>query len=219
MSKKALAYLVFFVVLVAGFWFFVFSGTGILGNSPLPKRAIVQPFVFRDQSGNLFSNANMRGKVCVVEYFFTTCRGSCPKMNNNLKDIYTAFLNEPDFLIISHTVDPETDSVPRMKHYADSIGADKYKWVFLTGRKDSLYNMARFSYDIADPKLVVSKPEDDFIHTQLFALVDKNGNVRGRAYDGLKIAEMEQLKKDIKGLLKERTMKSNFANGVFSSAP
>ncbi len=219
MNKKLLGYLVFFIVLVLLFFFFVFNGTDILSKSTLDKRGYVQTFSFPDQNGVLFTNADMQGKVCVVNYFFTSCKGICPRMNNNMKKIYEAFKDEPDFLIVSHSCDPETDSVPRMKHYSDSLQVDTKKWVFLTGRKDSLYKMARFSYGIDDPKNVVANIKDDFIHTQFFALVDKNGIVRGAVYDGLKENELEKLKTDIKGLLKEKALKGNFANGVFNNNP
>jgi len=90
----------------------------------------------------------------VVEYFFTNCKSICPKMNTNMKAIYAAFKDEPDFMILSHTCDPQRDTVARMKVYADSIGADTKKWLFLTGRKDSLYNIARSAYLLDDPKTV-----------------------------------------------------------------
>ena len=77
------------------------------------------------------------------------------------------------------------------------------KWIFLTGRKDSLYQMARGSYLLDDPKNNVEKIEDQFIHTQFFALVDRNGKIRGKIYDGLKSIEVEQLKVDIGRLIKE----------------
>jgi len=219
MNKKLLGYTVFFIVLVTLFFFFVFNGTDILSKSTLDKRGYVQPFAFPNQDGIQFSNADIQGKVCVVNYFFTSCKGICPRMNSNMKKIYEEFKNEPDFLILSHSCDPETDSVPRMKHYSDSLKVDTRKWVFLTGRKDSLYKMARFSYGIDDPKNVVANIKDDFIHTQFFALVDKNGVVRGAVYDGLKENELEKLRIDIKGLLKEKADKGNFANGVFNNNP
>lgn len=216
MSKKLLGYLGFFAVLIAGFYFFAFSGTDILTKSTLDKRGFVQPFSFPNQDGVLFTNADMLGKVCVVNYFFTSCKGICPKMNTNMKKIYEEFKDNPEFLIVSHSCDPENDSVPKMKHYSDSLKVDTKKWVFLTGRKDSLYKMARFSYGIDDPKNVVANIKDDFIHTQFFALIDKNGVVRGGVYDGLKDTEIEKLKTDIKKLLNEKATKGNFANGIFN---
>jgi len=111
--------------------------------------------------------------------------------------------NEPSFQIVSHTCNPETDSVAVLKHYADSLQVNTSKWIFLTGRKDSLYQMARGSYLLDDPKNNVEKIEDQFIHTQFFALVDRNGKIRGKIYDGLKAIEVEQLKVDIGRLIKE----------------
>lgn len=204
MNKKLVGYLSFFIALIIVFYFLVFSGTNLLSKSSLDKRGFVQTFSFVNQDSIAFSNADMKGKVCVVNYFFTSCKGICPKMNNNMKKIYDAFKNEPKFIIVSHSCDPETDSVPRMKHYSDSLKVNTKKWIFLTGRKDSLYKMARFSYGIDDPKNVVANIKDDFIHTQFFALIDKNGVVRGNVYDGLKEDEIEKLKLDIKGLLKEK---------------
>jgi protein SCO1/2 len=217
MNKKLLFYVLFFIVLVAAFQFYVFKGTGMWSKSTLPKRSTVNHFEFLNQDGTVFTNNEMKGKVCVVNYFFTTCPGICPKMNNNMKLIYEAFKNEPDFLIVSNTCNPSTDSVPVIKHYADSLQVDTKKWIFLTGRKDSLYKMARYSYGIDDPKHTVANIEDDFIHTQFFALIDKNGNVRGGVYDGLKKDELEKLKKDISSLLKEKQGEGNFANGAFTN--
>ena len=93
---------------------------------------------------------------------------------------------------------------------------DTRKWVFLTGRKDSLYNMARFSYGIDDPKNQVANINDDFMHSQFFALVDKQGIVRGQVYDGLKEDELKKLKKDIKSLLEEKAIGKNFSNNMFN---
>ncbi|MBS1639990.1 MAG: SCO family protein [Bacteroidetes bacterium] len=203
-KKKLLYYLLFFIALTIAFQVFIFKGTDFFNKSPLSKRSKVENFSFINQDGVPFTNTNMEGKVCVVNYFFTTCKGICPKMNNNMKLIYEAFKNEPDFLIVSSTCNPSTDSVSVIKHYADSLKVDTKKWVFLTGKKDSLYNIARNSYGIDDPKRALANIDDDFIHTQFFALVDKNGNVRGGVYDGLKKDEIEKLKKDIKGLLAEK---------------
>ena len=136
-----------------------------------------------------------------------------------MKEIYDEFQAEPDFLILSHTCDPETDSVPKLKKYSDSMQVNSRKWVMVTGRKDSLYQMARAAYLLDDPKNSVQKIEDQFIHTQFFALVDKDGKVRSQIYDGLKKDEIEKLKKDIRELLQERSANSNFVNGIFNNNP
>ncbi len=157
-----------------------------------------------DQNGERITNKNVEGKVYLSEFFFTTCPGICPKMNTNLRPVYEKYKNEPDFLILSHTVNPSTDSVARLKVYADSMGVKAPRWIFLTGPKDSLYLAARLSYMLDDPKNNLSPIDDQFIHTQFFALVDKNGYVRS-IVDGLKKDEIAEMEKEIDELLKEPT--------------
>jgi protein SCO1/2 len=218
MGKKFIGYLLFFFVLLIGFYFFLFRGNDEW-RTKLSTISYVKPFHFKNQDNQIFTDRDMLGKVCVVEYFFTNCKGICPKMNTNMKMIAETFKDEPDFLIISHTCDPDRDTVARMKVYADSIKADTKKWIFLTGRKDSLYSQARSSYLLDDPKNNVEKIEDQFIHTQFFALVDKDGKVRGQVYDGLKADELEKLKVDVRKLLKEKAGTSNFVNSIFGNNP
>ena len=111
----------------------------------------VKPFQFVNQDGKTITEKDMANKVVAVEYFFTTCKGICPRMNNNLRKIHEAYKDQPAFLILSHTCDPQTDSVARLKQYSDSMKVNTAKWMFLTGRKDSLYYMARHAYKIDDP--------------------------------------------------------------------
>jgi len=203
MGNKTAGYVLFFIVLVLGFYFFLFKGTDTW-KSKLPVISYVKPFHFTTQDGLSFTDQDMLGKVCVVEYFFTTCKGICPRMNTNMKTVYEEFKAEPNFMIVAHTCNPGTDSAARLKIYADSLKIDTKKWVLLTGRKDSLYQLARSAYLLDDPKNNVEKIEDQFIHTQFFALIDKEGKVRGQVYDGLKQEELNRLKKDIKTLLAEQ---------------
>jgi protein SCO1/2 len=202
MSKKTIFYLLFFTILLLGFYYFLFKGTDNW-KVKMPVLSYVQAFSFTNQDGEAVTDKNLLNKITVVEYFFTTCKGICPKLNTNMKQVYEIYKKEPDFQILSHTCNPDTDSVSVLKHYADSLQVDTKKWIFLTGRKDSLYQMARGSYLLDDPKNNVEKIEDQFIHTQFFALVDREGKVRGKIYDGLKVLEVEQLKQDISKLLKE----------------
>ncbi len=206
MSRKKLFYIGFFIVLALVFYFaltLVIPGYGQRKVNPI---SYVKPFAFKNQDGNTITEKDVAGKVYVAEYFFTTCKGICPDMNNNMRKVYDEFNDENDFLILSHTSDPETDSVSQMKHYADSMAVDTKKWIFLTGRKDSLYKTARISYTIDDPANNLVNIDDQFIHSQFWALVDKNGDVR-KIYDGLKEKEVKQLIKDAHKLLKERIRK------------
>jgi protein SCO1 len=217
MSKKIIGYTIFFILLTGAFFYFVFAGTDNW-KAKIPTVSYVKPFSFINQDGKTVTEEDLKGKVTVVEYFFTTCKGICPRMNGSLKKVYEQYKDEPDFLILAHTVQPEIDSVPRLKFYADSMKIDTKKWILVTGRKDSLYKAARGSYLLDDPQNNVEKIEDQFIHTQFLALVDKSGNVRGGVYDALKEEEIKKLEKDIKSLLNEPAT-NRFANGVFTNSP
>lgn len=202
MNRKTLFYLLFFAVLVLGFFFVLTKVIPGFANSRFPPIGYVEPFSFRNQDGKIITQNDVAGKTYVANYFFTTCKGICPRMNNNMRKVYEKFKNEPDFLILSHTCDPSTDSTVRLKQYADSMGVSTDRWIFLTGRKDSLYYMARLSYKIDDPANNLRDIDGDFLHTQFFAVVDKKGEVK-KVYDGLKESEVGQMIKDIEKLLKE----------------
>jgi protein SCO1/2 len=203
MSKKTGFYLGFFVLLVVGFFLILSYAVPEFAHPKIKPISTVQPFAFPDQEGKTITSKDVEGKVYVATFFFTTCTSVCPRLNNNLKPVYTEFKNEPDFKILSYTCDPSTDSVAKLKWYSDSVlKIEASKWVLLTGNKDSLYAMARHSYMIDDPKNEVEKGETDFLHTQLIALVNKKGEVV-KIYDGLKPSEIEQMQVEIKKLLKE----------------
>ncbi|MET0298743.1 MAG: SCO family protein [Flavitalea sp.] len=216
MSKRFLGYAVFFVILAVGFYFAMTKLIPGFGDKKLPVMSTVRPFSFINQDGKHVSEKDVYGKVYLTEYFFTTCQSICPIMNTNMIGIYEKFKNEPNFVIVSHTCDPQNDSVSRLKYYSDSLKVDTQKWWFLTGRKDSLYTAARISYLLDDPQNNLKNIEDQFMHTQFFALVDKNGKVR-KIYDGLKKNELAELDKDIPGLLREPATDKRFANNLFGN--
>ncbi|MFI5154078.1 MAG: SCO family protein [Chitinophagales bacterium] len=218
MRRKSWIYILFFTALILIFYLVLTRIIPGFGGVKLPVLSYVQPFSFVDQDGKTITEKDLSGKVYVAEYFFTTCRGICPKMNNNLRSVYEKFKDQPEFRIVSHTVDPETDSVSRMKAYADSIHADSKTWLFLTGRKDSLYHAARVSYLLDDPKNNDISVDQQFIHTQFLALVDKNSQVR-KIYDGLKMDEIKALENDIQDLLKEKLIRPVAARTIINNIP
>ena len=201
MSKKAIVYLIFFGLLFAVFYG-VMMYTTDFAKVKLPVLNTVQHFSFLKQDSTMISEQQTQGKVYVVEYFFTSCRGICPKMNKNMKAIYERFKSDSNFIVISHTVNPETDSLPVIRHYADSMGANSKNWWFVTGSKEALYKAARESYMLDDPKNNSKNIDEQFLHTQFFTLVDRIGRVRG-VYDGIKKDEVEQLIHDIFELIAE----------------
>ncbi|ANE51667.1 SCO family protein [Flavisolibacter tropicus] len=202
MSTKRLFYIAFFAVLVIGFYLAMGQLIPGFTTQVIKPLGTIRPFTFYNQNGQAVTEKAMAGKVTAVEYFFTTCRGICPRMNNNMRKVYDTYKGEKDFLILSHTCDPLNDNPDQLKRYADSMKVDTNKWVFLTGRKDSLYNMARHVYKIDDPKNNVGSIDDDFLHTQFIALVNKKGDVM-KVYDALKESEIKELKDDIARYLKQ----------------
>ena len=163
----------------------------------------VGPFSFVNQEGRTVTNADVKGKIYVVEYFFATCKGICPKMNENMEKVYKAFRGNRNVLILSHTVDPIKDTVGALKAYSLRFDADPTQWMFLTGDKKKLYDMARYSYLIsAEDDTAGVSIDKDFIHDKHYSLVDGFGRVRG-FYDGLSPGDISKLINDINVLLKE----------------
>jgi protein SCO1/2 len=202
MSKKQVFYILFFTALVIGFFLVISAAIPQFSKPKINPIGAVEPFRFTNQDGQPVTEEVLQGKVAAVNFFFTTCKGVCPKMANNLKPIYEKFKSEPQFVLLSHTCDPARDSAQVLKRYADSLSVDTRKWIFLTGRKDSLYRAARYSYRIDDPGNYVQKIEDDFLHTQFIALVNKKGAVV-KIYDGIKGSEIKDMEGEISKLLKE----------------
>ena len=216
MRRKWILYTAFFLFLAIGFYVVMTKVIPGYGDVKLPVLSYVQPFSFTNQDGKKVTEKDLDGKVYVAEYFFTTCVGICPKLNTNMRKVYEQYKETDGFLIVSHTCNPETDSATRLWYYADSMKVDTKRWWFLTGTKDSLYTSARVSYLLDDPKNNLQKIEDQFMHTQFFALVDKAGQVR-KIYDGLKEKEITELRKDIAVLLKEPVSRKRFSNNLFGN--
>jgi len=165
----------------------------------------VEPFSFTNQDGKTVTNDDVKGKVYAVEYFFTTCKGICPKMNENMNKVYRAYRGNKDFMILSHSVDPHHDTAAVMKAYSLRFDADPKQWMFLTGDKKKLYDAARYSYLISAQDDTAGVPIDqDFIHDNHFVLVDRTGHLRGRFYDGLNKGQVDSMISDIKTLLDEK---------------
>ena len=162
----------------------------------------IQSFEFLNQYGNTITNKDVENSVYVVEYFFTTCSTICPKMNTQMKVLQKKFKGEKNFKILSFTVQPEIDSVPILKQYAEEYGAENGQWHFLTGEKKKLYALARKSFFLLKPAEAqnLGDANSDFIHTNNFVLIDKNKRIRGY-YDGTSAKEVEKLARDIQKLL------------------
>jgi protein SCO1/2 len=167
----------------------------------------IAPFSFVNQDGRTITERDYYGKIYIADYFFTTCKTICPKMSTELVRVQDKFAYTNGMVqILSHTVDPEDDSVPVLKAYADMIHADTKTWNFVTGDKKQLYDMARNSYLVN--AMQGDGGKDDFIHSELFVLVDKDKHIRG-IYDGTNIKEVNDLIDDVKVLMAEYLIKEN----------
>lgn len=160
----------------------------------------IQPFSFINQFNDTVTEKVIENKIYVADFFFATCQSICPKMSSQLVHVQTAFKNDKDVLILSHTVNPSHDTVEVLNGYAQGYGAIKNKWHFLTGNKKALYDLARYSY------LVNALEEDGsaegFLHSELFILVDAQKRIRG-FYDGTDSVAVVKLISDITLLKQE----------------
>ncbi|RTY88365.1 SCO family protein [Flavobacterium sp. RSP15] len=164
------------------------------------KYHTIADFSFVNQNGKTITQKDYEGKIYVADFFFTTCGSICPKMTTNLSDIQKVFANDPKVKLLSHTVFPETDSVPVLKAYAKKYKVDASKWNLVTGDKKEIYTMARKSY----LAVKLGEPSElyDMVHTENFVLVDTKKRVRG-FYDGTNKEDMKRLIDDIRFLSAE----------------
>jgi protein SCO1/2 len=160
----------------------------------------IAPFQFVDQDSAIFTNASVNGKIYVADFFFTSCRTICPVMKTQMLRVYEATGELDDVMLVSHTIDPEYDTVALLHDFAERLGVDSKRWHFLTGQKDSIYKVAQTSY-FATAMEDKTEP-DGFIHSGAFLLIDKKGRIRGK-YDGTKEIEVNRLIADIKRLRME----------------
>jgi len=156
-------------------------------------------FAFTNQNGKTVTQKDYDGKIYVADFFFTTCQTICPIMTNNMVDVQNEFLNNPEVMLLSHSVLPEQDSVSVLKKYAVEKGVIDKKWNLVTGDKKDIYYIARKSYLVV--KTGNASELYDMVHTENLVLVDTKKRIRG-FYDGTKKQETQRLIADINFLLK-----------------
>jgi protein SCO1/2 len=161
----------------------------------------INDFSFIDQDGNSVNRQTINGKIHVANFFFTTCSSICPRITLNLQTLQKSFEKNNDVVLLSYSVTPWIDSVSRLKKYADKYFIQTNKWHLLTGNTNSIYTLARQSY-FAEEETGYSKDSSEFLHTEHFILVDKQGCIRG-IYNGTLPLETKRLEDDINILLKE----------------
>lgn len=160
----------------------------------------IRNFELVNQDGDTVNNSFLEDKIYVADFFFTTCPTICPLMTDQMERVQKAFKDDKHFKIVSHTVQPEIDSPKVLKEYAKLHGANTNQWVFLTGSKKEIYNLARKSYFAVTTE--GEGDEMDFIHTENFILIDRQKRIRG-FYDGTNKTDVNRLIADIKRLKNE----------------
>lgn len=160
----------------------------------------IPPFSLIDQQGNPLTEKKFEGKIYVTDFFFTSCPSICPKMTTQMARIQDYYKEDNQVLLLSHTVQPEVDSVPVLAKYAREKGVIYGKWYLATGDKKHIYDLARKAYFAAISE--GNGSPSDFIHTQNFILIDPDKRIRG-IYDGTSANEIDQLIEDIQWLKKE----------------
>lgn len=179
-------------------------------NRSLIKIGPVPKFELVNQDNIKISNETYKGKVYVLEFFFATCPSICPKMNLSMLQIEKTFFGNPNFGMVSITIDPEHDTAKVLKEHRELLGVKSSNWNFLTGDKTYIFNLSNKGFNLYAGEN--NKAKGGFEHSGLFALIDKNGVIRCRKdkygnpilyYDGLEKTGVRDIQQDIAILLKE----------------
>lgn len=161
----------------------------------------IPPFSFLNQDSLVITNANLKGKIVVADFFFISCPTICPIMKKEMIRVYEAYKGNPEVMLISHTIDPEHDTLALLKDFSKRLGSDGKQWMFLTGDREKIYELAEKGY--YSTAMADSLEPGGFVHSGGFILLDKNQHTRG-VYNGTEPKEVDQLISDMKLLLKEK---------------
>ncbi|MBE9491139.1 MAG: SCO family protein, partial [Bacteroidetes bacterium] len=196
-----------FIVLVFGIWAAI-QLENYFSKPDLAEIGKVPAFSFTNQDGTTITNETYKGKVYIVEFFFTTCPSICPIMNENMVKIQNEFFGNPNLGIASFSIDPVHDTPSVLKEYANKYKITNTNWHLLTGDKDEIYKLANEGFNLYVGE--DSEVEGGFEHSGFFALIDQEGTIRSRKdenenpiiyYNGLEDSGIQMLKEDIKKLL------------------
>jgi protein SCO1/2 len=159
----------------------------------------VPDFTFIDQDSQVVTNATFDGKAYIVDFFFISCPTICPKVKKQTLRLYDRYKDDERLMFLSHSIDVQHDTVPRLRQYATALGVDTRQWRFVTGVKSEIYG-------IADDYFSIAKEDPDapggFDHSGRLILVDKDRHIRAFC-DGTDPESVDQFMKDIDVLLEE----------------
>jgi protein SCO1 len=170
-----------------------------LSNRPLPSYGNVPNFDLVNQDAQPFGSNQLAGKIWIADFIFTTCRGPCPIISTRMSELQRP-LEKSDVHFVSFSVDPEKDTPPVLRAYADKLRKEPFRWDFLTGSLDAIASMSRDGFKLG---ISEGEPETGPIHSTRFVLVDRRGAIRGY-YDALAPDGVTKLLADTNHLLREQ---------------
>lgn len=157
-------------------------------------------FKMMNQEGKIVTEKEMKGKVYIVDFFFSTCPGVCKDMTKNMRKVQGYTNGMWDVHLVSFSVDPETDSVAQLKKYAQEYGVIAEKWDLLTGNYQSVFDLAQKTFHVS--ALKDAKADGGIFHDEQFILIDKKNRIRG-FYHVQDSVKLKALIRDIQYLRKE----------------
>ncbi|MFN3758955.1 MAG: SCO family protein [Algoriphagus aquaeductus] len=160
----------------------------------------IADFSLVNQLGDTITNSDVTGKVYVADFFFTSCPTICPVMKKEMLRVYEKYQENPNFKILSHSIDVAHDTPEVLKDYAERLGVnDARTWNFLTGDQEKIFELGQTSY--LTTAMADQLEPGGFLHSGAFLLIDQQGRIRG-VYDGTKSDQVDRLINDIPKILK-----------------
>jgi protein SCO1/2 len=161
----------------------------------------IPEFSFTNEQGEKVTSNQLKGRIWIADFFFTSCQTICPLMTTNLKKLNLATSDLKDHIqYISFSIDPETDTPKKLLRYKNHYGIKSNNWTFLTGDEEKTHLLGIENFQIFAGR--DKESQGGFAHSGAFTLVDKEGFVRG-VYLGTEWKQVKQLEKDLRLLLKE----------------
>ncbi|MCH8011247.1 MAG: SCO family protein [Candidatus Marinimicrobia bacterium] len=188
-EKRFWLFLGFSVIVIMTF----FKKLERTGDENIPVYHQLPEFILTDQHANEFSREDLLGKVWVADFIFTTCAGPCPIMTSQFTELQDRFSENPDFRLLSISVNPEYDTPAVLKEYGDRYSADYSRWSFLTGTREDIHDLAVNGFH-------VGSVDEPVFHSTRFILVDRQSRIRGY-YISSEQEDMKKLWNDVSVLI------------------
>ena len=185
------------ISIILSFSFLIYLFKAETRTNPLPILGQVPDFQLYDSNGQEFNSSNLKGKVWVADFIFTSCGGICPIMTKNMAQLQRSFQMMNDAHFVSFSVNPDYDSPAGLNGFAKKYNADTRNWHFLTGQRDAITHLTVQGFKMGS----IDEP---IFHSAKFALVDQGMRIRGY-YEGTESSEIAKLFKDMANLMKEKT--------------